>query len=55
VGYLETPDYAAAGRQMAATGVNERWQAEMAPLLADHVGQRPDQGFRQLSEIFHLD
>jgi L-rhamnose mutarotase len=55
VGYLETPDYAAAQRQMAATGVNERWQAEMAPFFADHVGQRPDQGFRQLSEIFHLD
>jgi L-rhamnose mutarotase len=55
VGYLETPDYAAAQRQMAATGVNERWQAEMAPFFADLDGQRPDQGFCQLSEIFHLD
>jgi len=55
VGYLETPDYAAAQRQMAATGVNERWQAEMAPFFAGLDGQRPDQGFRQLSEIFHLD
>jgi L-rhamnose mutarotase len=55
VGYLETPDYAAAQRQMAATGVNERWQAEMGPFFAGLDGQRPDQGFRQLSEIFHLD
>ncbi len=55
VGYLETPDYAGAQRQMAATGVNERWQAEMAPFFAGLDGQRPDQGFRQLSEIFHLD
>jgi L-rhamnose mutarotase len=55
VGYLETPDYAAAQRQMAATGVNERWQAEMAPFFADLDGQRPDLRFCQLSEIFHLD
>jgi L-rhamnose mutarotase len=40
---------------MATTGVNERWQAEMAPFFADLNGQRPDQGFCQLSEIFHLD
>ena len=55
VGYLETDDYSAAQRRMAQTGVNERWQAEMAPFFADLGDQRPDAGFRRLGEVFHLD
>jgi L-rhamnose mutarotase len=55
VGYLETDDYAAALQRMAESGVNERWQADMAPFFADLTGQRPDEGFRRLDEIFHLD
>lgn len=55
VGYLETDDYSAALRQMTQTSVNERWQADMAPFFADLDGQRPDEGFRRLDEIFHLD
>ncbi len=55
VGYLETDDYSAAQRRMAQLGVNERWQAEMAPFFADLGDQRPDEGFRRLSEVFHLD
>jgi L-rhamnose mutarotase len=55
VGYLETDDYSAAQRRMAQTGVNERWQAEMAPFFADLSDQRPDAGFRRLGEVFHLD
>jgi L-rhamnose mutarotase len=55
VGYLETDDYSAALRGMAQTSVNERWQADMAPFFADLDGQRPDEGFRRLDEIFHLD
>ncbi len=55
VGYLETDDYSAAQRKMAQTGVNERWQAEMAPFFADLGDQRPDEGFRKLDEVFHLD
>jgi L-rhamnose mutarotase len=55
VGYLETQDYAAAQRRMAQAGVNDRWQAEMAPFFAGPGEQRPDQGFRRLGEIFHLD
>ena len=55
VGYLETDDYSAAQRRMAQTGVNEGWQAEMAPFFADLGDQRPDEGFRRLGEIFHLD
>jgi L-rhamnose mutarotase len=55
VGYLETDDYPAAQRRMAQTGVNQRWQAEMAPFFADLGDERPDQGFRRLAEVFHLD
>jgi L-rhamnose mutarotase len=55
VGYLETDDYEAALARMARTDVNTRWQAQMAPFFADLGGQRPDQGFRRVTEIFHLD
>jgi len=55
VGYLETDDYEAAQKRMAETGVNARWQAEMQPFFADLGGLRPDEGFRRLPEIFHLD
>ena len=56
VGYLETDDYAAAQQRMAGTAVNERWQADMAPYFTDLGGApHPDQGFRRIDEIFHLD
>ena len=55
MGYLETDDYAAAQQRMAGTAVNERWQADMAPYFTDLGGVRPDQGFRRIDEIFHLD
>ena len=54
-GYFETPDLDAALAGMAATDVNARWQAEMAPFFENLGGQRPDEGFLQLEEIFHLD
>jgi L-rhamnose mutarotase len=53
VGYLETDDFARAQEAMAATGVNARWQAEMAPFFEDLDG-RPDEGMAPLAEIFHL-
>jgi L-rhamnose mutarotase len=53
VGYLETEDYQAALAAMAATDVNQRWQAEMSDyFVADGP---PDQNFTRLPEIFHLD
>jgi L-rhamnose mutarotase len=55
VGYLETEDYAGALDAMARTDVNERWQAEMHALFSDLGDQRPDEGFRRITEIFHLD
>jgi L-rhamnose mutarotase len=53
VGYLETDDYAAALDAMAGTGVNARWQAEMAEFFV--ADGPPDRNFRRLAEIFHLD
>jgi L-rhamnose mutarotase len=55
VGYLETDDFEAARLAMARTSVNERWQAEMKQFFDDETDQRPDEGFRRLPEIFHLD
>jgi len=55
VGYLETDDYHAALRRMAETDVNARWQADMAPYFTELDGRPPDQGFRRITEIFHLE
>jgi L-rhamnose mutarotase len=55
IGYFETPDLQAALDGMNDTNVNIRWQAEMADFFADLGGARPDTGFRQLTEIFHLE
>jgi L-rhamnose mutarotase len=55
VGYLETPDYQAALDRMAQTEVNARWQRDMAPYFTDLDGRPPDQGFRRIDEIFHVD
>lgn len=54
VGYLQTPDLAAAQAGMAATEVNARWQAEMAEFFVD-LDLPPDQGFLRLTEVFHLE
>ena len=54
VGYLETLDLAAAQAGMARTDVNTRWQAEMAEFFED-LDLPPDQGFWQLTEVFHLE
>jgi L-rhamnose mutarotase len=55
IGYVETPDLAAAQAGMAATEVNARWQAEMAEFFVDLEGAAPDTGFVQLTEVFHLE
>ena len=54
VGYLETPDLDAARAGMETTDVNARWQAEMAPYF-EQLDLPPDQGFLQLTEVFHLE
>ena len=55
VGYFETPSRADALAGMAATDVNPRWQAEMAEYFEDLGDARPDTGFVQLAEVFHLE
>jgi L-rhamnose mutarotase len=55
IGYLETEDFQAALARMAETDVNQRWQEDMAPYFAELSGRRPDEGFRRIAEIFHLD
>jgi len=55
VGYFETPDLERARAGMADKEVNARWQSEMAPFFVALEGLRPDEGFLQLEEVFHLD
>jgi L-rhamnose mutarotase len=55
VGYVEADDLDAAQRAMAATEVNARWQAEMGRYFVGFDGQRPDEGFELLEEVFNLD
>ena len=53
VGYFVTDDLDAAQRAMAATEVNRRWQAEMAPFFVGTAdGLR---GIQVLEEVFNLD
>ena len=40
---------------MARTGVNARWQAEMAPFFVGLKGGGPDEGLVLLEEVFHLE
>ncbi|EGX56299.1 hypothetical protein SZN_28518 [Streptomyces zinciresistens K42] len=54
VGYLETEDFAAAVAGMEATGVNARWQTQMAPFFEALDGARPDEAVKPLTEVFHL-
>jgi L-rhamnose mutarotase len=50
IGYVETDDFEAAQRAMAATEVNERWQRDMAPFF----DARADHTLVRLEEVFHL-
>jgi L-rhamnose mutarotase len=40
---------------MAQADVNARWQADMQPYFDDLGDLRPDEGFRRVAEVFHLD
>lgn len=55
IGYFETDDLQAALDGMAATEVNARWQADMAPFFQGLEGDAPDTGFIRLDEVFNLD
>jgi L-rhamnose mutarotase len=49
VGYVEADDLDAAQAAMAATSVDARWQASMAPFFV-----AADRGYDLLTEVFHL-
>jgi L-rhamnose mutarotase len=53
VGYLETANYQAARDAIAKTEVNQRWQAEMSEFFV--ADGPPDESFRRIAEVFHLD
>ena len=55
IGYVETPDLAAARAGMARREVNARWQAEMGEFFEELEGRAPDEGFLVLEEVFHLE
>ena len=55
IGYFETPSLQDALAGMADTAVNQRWQDEMAEFFSDLGDARPDTGFLQLREVFHLE
>ncbi len=54
IGYLETTSLAAAKAGMEKKEINAKWQAEMAEFFVALEGKRPDEGFLQLEEVFHL-
>jgi L-rhamnose mutarotase len=54
IGYFETDSIDAAREGMARTEVNARWQAEMGEFFVDLDGA-PDEGFLELTEVFHLE
>jgi L-rhamnose mutarotase len=53
IGYLECDDFAACLARMADTEVNARWQASMGEFFVGLDGA-PDEGMRQLEEVFYL-
>jgi L-rhamnose mutarotase len=54
IGYVETDSLKASLAGMAATEVNARWQAEMAPFFESLPTGTPDTGFTQLGQVFYL-
>jgi L-rhamnose mutarotase len=55
VGHLVTEDFEAARSGMAATEVNRRWQAEIAPFFIGLESGRPDTDAHPLEEMFHME
>lgn len=54
IGYFETPNLELARTGMAKTEINAKWQTEMAPFFEETGGLAPDEGFKRLLEIFHI-
>lgn len=54
IGYFETADLQMALTGMANLEVNARWQEFMSDYFVALEGQRPDEGFLRLENIFYL-
>lgn len=54
IGYFETLNLDRALGGMATKEVNERWQSLMKNYFEALDGQRPDEGFLKLENIFYL-
>lgn len=55
IGYVEVDSLAAAQAAMDAEDINAAWQEQMAEFFIDLDGARPDTGFLELQEVFHLE
>ncbi|MGI8458205.1 MAG: L-rhamnose mutarotase [Propionibacteriaceae bacterium] len=53
IGYAEADDLDTAQERVARTEVNSRWQTAMAELFS--TGDRPDQAWEIVPEVFHLE
>lgn len=53
IGYCEADDLDAAQANVAATGINARWQAEMSRLFASEGA--PDEAWERVEEVFNLE
>jgi L-rhamnose mutarotase len=54
IGYVETPDFAKALAEMAATEVNARWQAEMKDFFMGVPGRNADEQMSPIPQVFYL-
>lgn len=55
IGYFETPNLEKALAGMNSKDVNDRWQVSMKKYFVELEGQRPDEGFTRLENIFYLE
>jgi L-rhamnose mutarotase len=52
--YLRVVDWDQTLAELTASPINQRWQAEMEPLLEPHSGFQPGEGLTTMQEIFYM-
>lgn len=55
IGYVEVESLEKAQAAMDAEPINATWQEQMGEFFVDLEGARPDTGFVELQEVFHLE
>lgn len=55
IGYVEVESLEQAQAAMDAEEINSTWQEQMGEFFVDLEGARPDTGFVELQEVFHLE